>query len=240
MKPKKTNSSFLYLAVLLLLFSVGITLFVRSGFFAIREIQPSGLVNVQAEEITQLSSGVIGENLLLFDAAELERKIKLHPLVKAVDFQRKLPHTLEIKITERMPAALVAVTNGVIEVDEEGVFLRRVEDWPGSYPVITGAEIADTAGPGQALPDKNLAVALKLLGQAPKEMLPLIGEINVNSIQQVNLFLTSGIEVKLGHMENWEGKLVTLMELLTDKDFQAVEKSVRYIDFTAAKPVIGK
>lgn len=240
MRPKKTNSSFLYLAVLLLLLSVGITLFVRSDFFAIREIKPAGLVNIQADDITQLSSGVIGQNLLLFDAAELARKIKLHPLVKDVDFQRQLPHTLVIKVTERTPVALVAVTNGVIEVDSEGVFLRRLEEWQGDYPVISGVKVPDTAGPGQSLQDKGLIVALTLLGQAPKALVPLIGEINVNTVQQADLFLTSGIEVKLGHTDNWGGKLTTLMELINDKDFQAVQNRVRYIDFTAAKPVIGQ
>ena len=240
LKPKKSNSSFLYLAVMLLLSSIAIAFFVQSSFFTIERIDLAGLTTIAADDINQLGAGALGQNLIFFDDYALERNIKLHPLVKDVSFKRKIPHTLLIRIEERTPVALVNVPDGVIEIDREGFFLRRLEEWSGSYPVINGVEVPDTAGPGQALTDKNLAVAIKILGQAPQDLISTMGEIYINTVQQASLYLTSGIEVRLGHTESWETKLTSLLELINDPEFIAVEKSIRYIDFTAAKPVIGR
>ncbi|HWQ72073.1 MAG TPA: FtsQ-type POTRA domain-containing protein [Desulfitobacteriaceae bacterium] len=241
MQPKKMNASILYITVLFILVSVGLVFFLRSGFFSIREVKINGLINIPEGEIQKLAGQVLGQNIFLFDQSVLSRRIKFHPLVLDVSFQRKLPSTLIAKITERTPSALVLVPKGVIEVDSQGVFLRRLESWPNNdYPVISGVDISESAGPGQNISDPALTSVLFMLSQAPGGLLPLIGEVHINTIQQISLFLTSGVEVRLGKAEDWQGKLAALFELLNDESYQSFQSGVRYIDYTAAKPVIGR
>ncbi|MCO1601236.1 cell division protein FtsQ/DivIB [Desulfosporosinus nitroreducens] len=241
MEPKKMNTSFLYVTVLTILLSLGLALFLRSNAFAVQRVSVQGLNLITENEILKLSDGIQGQNLLLFDRKALEYKISLHPLVKSVQFQRKLPQTLVIQVTERTPAALVVVPRGVLEVDSEGTFLRRLESWPKSdYPVISGIELSDTVGPGQNLANPLLNAALRLLGQAPPELVIQIGELNVNAIEQITLFLTSGVEVRLGQANDWADKLQALYQLISDNGYTSIQQGVRYIDFTAAKPVIGR
>lgn len=241
MSAKKTNTSFIYGVALVILLSLGLTFFLRSSVFTIQQVVVEGLKNIPAADIQRLTSGIQGQNILLFDQEQVSRKISLHPLVQTVALQRKLPHTLVVKVTERSPAALVVVPKGVLEVDGQGVFLRRLESWPNTdYPVITGINVSDSAGPGQNLANPALTAALLLLRQAPAALLPMIGEIHVNAIQQLSLFLTSGVEVRLGQADEWKDKLTALYNLLNDKGYQTVQQGVRYIDFTAAKPVIGR
>ncbi|MDA8223844.1 FtsQ-type POTRA domain-containing protein [Desulfosporosinus sp.] len=241
MEPKKMNTSFLYVTVLTILLSLGLALFLRSNAFAVQRVSVQGLNLITENEILKLSDGIQGQNLLLFDRKALEYKISLHPLVKSVQFQRKLPQTLVIQVTERTPAALVVVPKGVLEVDSEGTFLRRLESWPKSdYPVISGIELSDTVGPGQNLANPLLNAALRLLGQAPPELVIQIGELNVNAIEQITLFLTSGVEVRLGQANDWADKLQALYQLISDNGYTSIQQGVRYIDFTAAKPVIGR
>jgi len=241
MEPKKMNTSFLYVAVLTILLSLGLALFLRSNAFAIQHVNVQGLNLISENEIQKLSDGIRGQNLLLFDRKALQYKISLHPLVKDVQFQRKLPQTLVILVTERTPAALVVVPKGVLEVDSEGTFLRRLESWPkNNYPVISGIELSDTVGPGQNLANPLLTAALRLLGQAPSGLVSEIGELHVNAIEQITLFLTSGVEVRLGQANEWTDKLKALYQLISDDGYTSIQQGVRYIDFTAAKPVIGR
>ncbi|MBP1760047.1 MAG: cell division septal protein [Firmicutes bacterium] len=241
MEPKKTNTSFFYIAALTILLSLGLALFLRSGAFAIQRVTVQGLSLISENEILKLSDGIQGQNLLLFDRQALAYKISLHPLVKNVQFQRKLPHTLVIQVIERTPVALVVVPKGVLEVDADGTFLRRLESWPKEdYPLISGIELSDTAGPGQTLKNSLLTAALRLLGQAPPELISQIGELHVNAVEQITLFLTSGVEVRLGQANDWIDKLNSLNQLINDKGYTSIQQGVRYIDFTAAKPVIGR
>jgi cell division protein FtsQ len=241
MQPKKMNASVLYLTVLFILVSVGLVFFLRSGFFSVQEVIINGLTNIPEGEIQKLAGQVKGQNIFLFDQSVLSRRLKFHPLVLDVSFQRKFPSTLIIQTKERTPVALILVPKGVIEVDSQGVFLRRLESWPNNdNPVINGIDIPDSAGPGQNISNPALTSALLLLRQAPSDLLPLIGEVHVNTIQQITLFLTSGVEVRLGKVEDWQVKLASLFKLLNDKSYQSFQQGVRYIDFTAAKPVIGR
>lgn len=241
MQPKKMNTSFLYLTILTIMLSLGLALFLRSSAFTVQHVIVQGLKSSPESEILKLASGIQGQNLFLFDQEALTHKITLHPLVKSVQFQRKLPQTLVIMVTERTPVALVVVPKGVLEVDSEGTFLRRLESWPkNDSPVLTGIDLKDTVGPGQNLANPSLMAALDLLGQAPVELLAQIGELHVDTIQQMTIYLRSGVEVRLGQASDWKTKLNALFQLISAEEYKSFQQGVRYIDFTAAKPVIGR
>ncbi|MDR3289312.1 MAG: FtsQ-type POTRA domain-containing protein [Peptococcaceae bacterium] len=238
---KKKNSGCLYLAVLVVLIILGSALFIlRSGMFAVQTILVQGNRQVNQSEILRLADYIKGKNLFLTDTKELRRKVLLHPLLNSADFQKRIPDTITITVTERASVALVLVPKGVIEVDRQGVFLRRLEGWPtDDYPVINGVNVPDTAGPGQILSDAALQEALRVLAEGPPALIPFIGEIYTNQIQQLTIFLTTGVEVRLGQAKASKEKLEALLELLNDESYQSFEPGVRYIDFTASKPVIG-
>jgi len=241
MQPQKMNTSFLYVAVLTILFSLGLALFFRSSAFTVQHVLVQGLKLSQESEILKLANGVQGQNLFLFDQEELNHKIKLHPLVQSVQFQRKLPQTLVIIVTERTPVAMVVVPRGVLEVDAQGDFLRRLESWPtNDLPVLSGITLKDTVGPGQNFANSSLTAALNLLEQAPSGLLSQIGELHIDAIQQMTIYLISGVEVRLGQANDWKTKLNALFQLICDNEYKSFEQGVRYIDFTATKPVIGR
>lgn len=241
MQPTKMNTSFLYAVVLIILISLGLALFLRSSAFTVQHVTIQGLKLSPESEILKLANGVQGQNLFLYDKEALEQKITIHPLVQSVQFQRKLPHTLVVIVTERAPVALVVVPKGVLEVDADGTFLRRLESWPKvDHPVLTGINLKDTVGPGQSLANPALTLALNLLGQAPPDLLSQMGELNVNPKQQMTLYLRSGVEVRLGQATDWKPKLNALYQLISDNEYKSFQQGVKYIDFTAAKPVIGR
>jgi len=187
-----------------------------------------------------LLGAVQGENLFLVDTSALGHKVTLHPLVERAAFERRLPHTLVLKIVERRPVALILDRDQVIEVDKTGTILRYQEAWPDlDCPIITGIAIPDTSGPGQVLQDPGLHRALTCLAAAPAELLPQIDEVHVAELGFTTLYLKSSIEVRLGFNENYAGNLKLLNELIKSDEYVKVASSVRYIDLTSGKPVLG-
>lgn len=241
MSQIKSNTSFLYIAALICLLAVGLFMFTKSDFFMVQEVRIQGLDNVAQEEIVKLLGTVKGQNLFLTDTNSLAQRIKLHPLVEVAIVKKQLPVTIVVDIQERVPIALILNEDGVVEVDKQGTILRFHETWPKtSSPVVTGIVVPDTIGPGQKVVNEQLEKVLLLLGQAPQSMIPLIGEVSINKDGQVFLFLNTGMEVRLGHSEEYAGKLNLLNELIYNEEYKSIEKSIKYIDLTAGKPVLGR
>lgn len=241
MSQTKSNTSFLYIAALICLLAVGLFMFTKSDFFMVQEVRIQGLDNVAEEEIVKLLGTVKGQNILLTDTKSLAERVKLHPLVEVTIVKKELPETLVINIQERVPVALILDEDSVVEIDKQGTILRFHETWPKtSSPVVTGVVVPDTIGPGQKLVNAQLEKVLLLLGQAPQSMIPLIGEVSINKEEQIFLFLTTGMEVRLGYSEEYAGKLNLLNELIYNEEYMSIEKSIKYIDLTAGKPVLGR
>lgn len=237
---KKRGTALIYITILVCLVVVGGVFFLRSAFFAVQNIQINGLSRIANEEIIKLIGSVKGENILAIDTLDLASKIKLHPFVEQAVVERKLPNTLVVGIKERQAAALIMAGEKVVEVDLTGIVLKYYEGWPPKdSPVLTGISIPESTGPGQKISSPEIDVLMQLLRQVPVELQPKISEISYKPSKQINIYLMNGIEVRLGYAENYAGKIKLLNELLNSADFKAVEKSIRYIDLTAGKPVLG-
>lgn len=241
MSQIKSNTSFLYIAALICLLAVGLFMFTKSDFFMVKEVRTEGLNNVAEEEVIKLLGAVKGQNVFLVDTLALAQRIKLHPLIDTAVVRKELPTTLVLNIQERLPVALILNKEGVVEVDGLGTILRYHETWPQTdNPVVTGIHVPETIGPGQKITSAQLDKVLLLLGQAPQDLISLIGEVNISVEEQIFLYLNTGMEVRLGHNEEYAGKLSLLNELINNEEFKSIEQSVKYIDLTAGKPVLGR
>jgi cell division protein FtsQ len=236
----KTNTSFLYIAALICLIAVSLFTFSKSSFFAVENIRFIGLDNVREDEVLRLIGIVNGENMFLVDTETLAQKAELHPLIDSADVAKELPSTLVFKIQERLPVALILAKDGLVEVDRQGTLLRFHDTWPEKdCPILTGVEVPETLGPGQKLSNASLDKGLKLLEQAPANLLSIFGEVNIAEDGQVYIYLTTGKKVLLGFNEDYKAKLELLNELLNSEEYKQIEKAYTYIDLKAGKPVLG-
>lgn len=241
MSQIRPNTSFLYIAALICLLAVGLFMFSKSDFFAVDDIRIEGLNNITEDEVIRLMGAVKGENVFLADTEALAQKIKLHPLVAKAEVSKKLPGSLVFKIQERLPAALILTKEGMVEVDSQGVLLRFYDTWPKKdCPVLTGVEVPETLGPGQKISNPQLEKGLLVIGQAPEGLSSLYGEVHIGTDDLAFIYLTTGVEVRLGHSEDFSAKLKLLKELLNSQEYKTVEKGIKYIDLTAGKPVLGR
>lgn len=78
-----------------------------------------------------------GDNLFAVDYRNLRRKLRAIPGIEQADIVRILPDKLHIKVTERIPRAILSNPAGRNVVDENGVVMPRSESAVhGSLPVI--------------------------------------------------------------------------------------------------------
>lgn len=240
--PKDSHKpTLLYIAALICFMAVGLFMFTKSDFFAVRTVSIEGLNRVAGEEVTRLLGPVKGENLFLMDTEALAHKVKLHPLIDTVEIAKKMPAALTVTVHERVPAALILKGDTVVEVDSRGVIMKIYEAWPkNDSPVLTGIDVPETLGPGQKIDDPQLTKSLALLGQAPQELLALIGEVSINAEGQAFIYLTSGVQIRLGHGRDYQTKLELLHNLINSAEYKSVQNAIKYIDLTAGKPVLGR
>ena len=77
----------------------------------------------------------------------MQRDLGNHGWVSRIEIEKKVPDTLRIKITERMPVALVRAGDRLLYVDEQGTGFAELSPATGNddLPLITdawGAELA--------------------------------------------------------------------------------------------------
>ena len=100
------------------------------------------------------------------------------PQAKDISFSRKLPGTLSIKVTERLPVALITRNKAMcLGVDDEGIVLKASSS--ASLPVITGYSIAHPV-PGMSLATNKVMKALTLLEKCTHQ--EWVGKINISLI----------------------------------------------------------
>lgn len=130
----------------------------ESDTFRIETVSFSGLERVQKKELERAVGEVRGQSIFKADLPGLASMIATHPWIKKAVVYRTLPDRLDIKITERIPAALAGLGKGMKLVDTEGVIIQNAEKGEFSrLPLLTGLEDADS---GTGIASATGAVAL--------------------------------------------------------------------------------
>ena len=140
-------------------------LFLRSDYFAIKEIQVSGNSYYTADEIRNMCRSELGRNIL-FDSgiSETEARLGEEPYFASVEIRRKLPDTISITVEERHQQAAFIYGEDFVVIDDEGVVLRKTDVAP-ELTLLTGLTISrmDMGEKVDAEEKENLATVLKML-----------------------------------------------------------------------------
>ena len=108
--------------------------------FSIKEINVSGAMyskNAEFDQIITSSTNLTRGNLSLLNITTLKNQLETLVLIKNVDINKDLPHTLTIKITERTPIAFIKIKNQSYQVDNDGVILYSLTNsLPLALPTI--------------------------------------------------------------------------------------------------------
>jgi cell division protein FtsQ len=216
-----------------------------SSFFALRTIDVSGVSQGSEDQIKSVvrragaASGVWKADLATI-STELERQ----PWVRKAIVSRVLPSGLRVRITERVPRAVVRTSAGrFVWVDDDGVMTGTVAPTQNAPAFFmrgwdeSGTESGRTENRRRVEKYLELSREWEAAGIASR-----VSEVNLDDLRDVRAQLTgddSQIEVRLGR-DDLTKRLRQSLEALDEQRSTPRGAHITYIDMTQGKrAVIG-
>lgn len=186
-------------------------------YFNLEHIEIRG-ENLSTKEAARYCDIELPRNTISLNIDILASRIKkIHPDLKQVIIERKLPDTLVVIIDRRNPVAQAEIREEYYLVDKECFIICKRDSKEKDMPVINGlrnSEIDDIKN-GVCLSEK-LFTALELLKTYKTivtENTYKVESIDVSNSRNYVLFISRGLEVRLGR-DSFESKMRNLLLIL--------------------------
>ena len=194
-------------AVIAVLLAAIVAAAVYSPWLAVRTVTVEGTRMLTPEQVKDALAPLQGKPLPQISDEQVTGLLQPLVQVKAVTTQARPPSTLQVKITERVPVALLKQGEAFQLVDVDGVQLGTTTD-PDSVklPVIDGG--------GGALPKELFHAVTAVLGALPPDVLARLSDASAKSVDAVELKLVDGQTIVWGNAGEKELKAKVLAALL--------------------------
>ena len=209
---------------------------VYSPLFTLQRVQLKG--NTYLTEADILTSGRLykGEPFFQFETNEVTQNLLCDLRIETAVVRRRLPDTLEVEITERMPVATVACDYGYLDFDRRGKvigsykYLRKMP-----IPMITGVKMHDMYI-GDDNKDQRVAKVLVLLSKLSSEELNSLSEVSVADPEAVTAYTNQSVQIRLGNFDRWDEKAEQTQEFL--HNLPNSRHQIEFVDFRYTAPFI--
>lgn len=212
---------------------IGGQLFSKNKHFEIQHLVISSdgkLKEDQIREYTELSEGM---NLFGVSFSEIEKRLSSVPLVESVHLERKLPHTLIVKVKERIPVARISGTKRrkyPFLVDRYG-YVMPPRQSASSLPLIKGLDVELILREQSGHPDVAKALEIIALCNSMGYLRTYvrIESLDVQYSDYIAMQLAGGIRIRMPRYSPKQNLqyLATLIKIETGKG-----KRVKEVDLT--------
>ncbi|WP_427132601.1 cell division protein FtsQ/DivIB [Pseudarthrobacter sp. S9] len=180
---------------------------VYSPVLALRTVTVDGTKLLSADQVRAALAPLQGKPLPQISKEDVSALLKPLVQVKEVSTQGRPPSTLEVRVTERVPVALVKQGETFQLVDVDGVQLSKTAD-PTSVPL----PVIDEGG--GALATELFHAITAVLGALPADVLARLSNASAASADAVELRLVDGQTIIWGNAGEKELKARVLAALL--------------------------
>lgn len=223
---------------------VGYRIAASASLFQVRHVDISGTSRTSAEEIESLTRRALARTgVWRADLSAISTALGRLPGVRRAVVTRVLPDRLRVRITERVPVAVVRTSAGrFLWVDDEGVALSEMKSTDSMPPFFIrgwNEEDSDDAGAG------NIERVRKYLELAREwqtaGLLDRVSEVDLVDIRDIRVQLAGNdslIEVRLGG-EDLSQRLKSALEVLDRYKEAAHGSSITYVDSQGGRVILG-
>ena len=223
---------------------VGYRVAASASLFQVRSIDVTGTSRTSAEEIEGLTRRAVARTgVWRADLGAISAELGRLPGVRRAIVTRVLPDRLRVRITERVPVAVVRTSGGhFLWVDEEGVALGEMKtaDRVPSFFVRgwneDGTEEARQENVERV--QKYLGIAHEWDAMGLSERVSEVDLIDVRAVRAQLAGRDSQIEVRLGGQE-LGSRLKLALDSLDEYKQTPRGSSIIYLDLTTGRVVIG-
>jgi cell division protein FtsQ len=149
-----------------------------------------------------------GAPLATLDTGSVESRLSRLPAVRAVEVTRHWPRTVEIRVHERVAAAVQARGPAYMLVDRTGVAFAPVDRRPAGLPLVSAP--VDAGAPA-------LRATLDVLEQLPATVRDQVRQVRAASREDVQILLSHHRTVLWGSVDRGARKAAVLAVLVTRK-----------------------
>ena len=238
-KPKKRMwLKFVKLLFVILILLTAIVIFMLSSIFNIKEIKVVNNNKISTEEIINLSTLKIDNNMLKTTNKTIRNNIKTNAYIENVKIKRSINGIVTLDIIERKPTYMLKFANAYVYINNQGYMLEMSET-PLELPTITGFKTPSEQikeGNRLEIEDlKKLEDVIKIMNSvSDKTFSGTITNIDIEDSTNYKLTLTSENKiVNFGDTTNINVKLLKIEEIIEKEKgkegeiyFQNSEKTV--------------
>lgn len=212
-----------------------------SALFALQHIDVEGTRALTPEEVRAASGLAVGSrSIFLIDAQDVTRRLLAHPRIASARLRARPPHTLVIRVQERVPVAAVPAARGYAAVDGSGVVVTVTAERPvPALPLVSErGRTLPWVAPGQRVPSAAVRTGLALLAQLPPALRAETAHLQVTALQEVFLYVRDGLEIHAGPVRGLRQRLAAAPEIL--QTLRAQGTPLEYVDLSLPDQVIIK
>lgn len=193
---KRRLRGWLLTVLVLLLVVLGVWLVGFSSVLALRTVKVTGTRILTVEQVTRTADAPMGRPLVRVRENELATRVATLPEVDRVTVSRRWPGTVEIAVTERVPAYALKVGEGWSLVDTKGVPYAQTRETPDGLVQVT------------APVDQPIVLAeiAAVLNQLSPTLRPQVTAAKATSRDSVEIVVAANRTIRFGSAENMELK----------------------------------
>lgn len=209
----------------------------ETSLFALRTVEVRGAQPAVALAVEQVLEPLEGSSMVSLDPGDLERRLKALPGVRSAMVDRRFPNTIEVRVAQERPVAvvrlgdaswLVAASGRVIEPLELGQLSRLPRIW------LDGAVPAPE--PGATLTAEQGAGAAKAVAEIPAGFPARVQSVR-RSAGELLFMLANSTELRLGPSVDVRRKLVVAAAVLEELRRERVR--LAYLDVSLPERAVG-
>jgi cell division protein FtsQ len=214
-----------------------------ASFFQVRQVDVQGISRASADQIQQVVHRTVGQSgVWRADLAAVSAQLEHLPWVRTAVVSRLLPDGLRVRITERVPRAVVRNEAGhFIWVDEDAVSLAEMAGSDHLPVLLRGWSEESTKEAHQQNRSRIEQYLILAREWEAKGLSGRVSEVNLADLTDVRVQLAgddSQVEVRLGSVD-LTARLERAFRVLDEERQTALGPYIIYIIMTQKVPVVG-
>ena len=202
----------------------------NSSLFRITSVEVAGAVHVTQERVRALAAVPPDATLIRFPADAVIARVKADPWVADVAVSRVFPSGMRIRVTERVPVAVVNAGTSLWLVDGGGwVIAKPATGATGTLPVIRDVPGLDLK-PGRRTLSEPLLNAVAVLTGIGRALSAQVTAISAPSIDGATIITKDRVEIVMGEATQLATKSQLALRILSEQKSKVVSIDVRVTD----------
>jgi cell division protein FtsQ len=201
-----------------------------SSLFAITSVEVAGNVHVSADAVRALAKVPKDATLIRFPAEAVAASVSADPWVAEVSVSRVFPNGMRIRITERVPVAIVDAGAAMWLIDGTGMVIAK----PSAEDSATVPLIRDVPGldlkAGRRTVSEPLLNAVAVLAGVGKALAATVRAVSAPTVDGATLITADKVEIVMGQAVDLATKSELASRILQEQKGRVVSIDVRVID----------